>query len=72
MIKVDSLYDWWQEISVRYNKEILTTRVSENEDTITLLLEYGNTNMMVARYDTTKGYGYVFDRRSEIRMAQRS
>ena len=67
MVRLESLSDWWLDIGKRYNKELLTTRISENEECITLILEYGNSNMMVARYDTTKGYGYVFDRRSEIR-----
>jgi hypothetical protein len=67
VVRLESLSDWWLDIGKRYNKELLTTRISENEESITLLLEYGNSNMMVARYDTTKGYGYVFDRRSEIR-----
>lgn len=68
MIRKESLYDWWEEVGSRYKVDKLLTRIGENEETITLLLEYGNHSMIVGRFDTTKGYGYVFDRRREVRL----
>lgn len=67
MIKKESLHGWWKEIGQRYKKQDLIVRVDEENGKITLLLPFGNHTMLVGRYDTTKDYGYVLDRRSSIR-----
>ena len=67
MIKCDDRVSWWAEIEKRYKISHLSVNTSLERQTTTVILEYGNSTMLVGRYSAEKGYGYVFDRRSEIR-----